>query len=124
MKKLSSWYLMWATLAIALQEEQDVPKSKSKKKKKGRKKDEAYWPKYAAIPKGCKIYEHPIKFKDENDQQRKITLYMVASNEKNATHKFDKFIVELRAWEGDQKELQSIIRSHNKYCAPIKVLEL
>lgn len=120
MKKLGNWYLMWATLAIALQEEQDVPKPKSKKEKKY----EANWPKYSAIPRGCKIHEHSIKFKDADDRQRKIILYVVASNEKKAKKKFDKFIVELKAWDGDQKELQSIIRSHNKYCAPIKVLEL
>lgn len=120
MKGLSNWYLMWATLAIALQDEQDVPRPKSKEEKKY----EENWPKYSTIPKGCKIHEHPIKFKDQDEQQRKITLYVVASSEKSAKKKFDKFILELRAWDGDKKELGSIIQKHNKYCAPIKVLEL
>ena len=50
MKKLSNWYLMWATLAIALQSEQDNELSPETSKKPN-------WPKYAAIPKGCKIHK-------------------------------------------------------------------
>ena len=117
MKKLGNWYLMWNMLSLALVIEQDMEPKKDLKVG-----DKDYWPKYAALPKGCKIHEHQVNFKDSEDRSKIIMLYMVASNEKTAEKKFDKLIIELKAWEGQQKELSSIIGRHNKYCAPIKVL--
>ena len=115
MKKLSNWYLMWATLAIALQSEQDNELSPETSKKPN-------WPKYAAIPKGCKIHKENISFKDTDGLKKNLCLYVVASNEKNAKKKFENLKLELRAWNGEQKELELIIKKHNKYCAPVKVI--
>ena len=117
MKKQGNWYKMWSMLAIALIAEQDL-EPKVAPKKVG---DKDYWPKYAALPKGCEIFKHRIKFVDENKETKFIILNVMASSEKKAKVKFDKLILELKGWDGSQKELGSIIRKHNNYCAPLKI---
>lgn len=118
MNKVGNWYKLLGMLAIAFQAEQDAEKH-IKPKKVG---DKDYWPKYAAMPKGMTIFEFEKKFKMESGEQKRLSFCIPAANKKNAQKKYDKLILELKEWDGSQEELGHIIRSYNKYCAPIKAM--
>lgn len=119
MSKVGNWYKLLGMLAIAFQAEQDLEKTREVKKVG----DKDYWPKYASLPKGCKIYEFTKKFKDADKKPGVLAIQIVSSNQKNANKKYDKLITELKDWDGSQKELGLIIKNYNKFCAPIKVIE-